>query len=699
MTRPITRSRGKQIEDSWTSEDDASEGELKKAPESLDDGDASDVETKKARSESLLQAEASDVSDVDKAESPESLDDGDASDVETKKALSDSLLQANASDVDKAEFPDSLDNGDASDVETGKALDESLLQVDASDSERARPLECLDQKKAIPPPSTRQSMRPQTLAKRNKKLEPNDKADEPLESPIQDSIPELSTRRPVYEMTTVTRNKGAEPNLFTPSQSKSITKAASADVDTQIRELQPVRKVATARRRRMVRLAAGVENTIEPRLEKQAAAKRRQPQPTTRPVFHDGIQYVQRFLGEILALAYQVTRTAVWIVSPVIKVSAAVVLAMGFIGIIIWLIFQVFFPFARSVLTASFTSAYSPICHLPGIAVLPLQFCKQANTARRAEPPGATPQTKPIGFDEVLTVQSKLEDVIASSAVRVSLPLDMKMCEGVVREMRLLVEYSSLRSRDKLLLEFNGYIETARMASDGLQRYNSHIDRTYDITLSITLWTTQMLEDVAMEQASKNALQVVNDKMWALLGYPRFTERALRRHYMLHISAVVAEIDRMLIEGRSLLALLENLEARLEDISRIAVSESNQVTVSKAEMLTQLWTILGGNSMEREDLDRRLTLLGKVEQHRKLAYAHVSGTLVQLKEIGTGFEDLRERVQAPGAFGHMSEIPLSVHIETIQRGLKRLNGIRADQKEDKDRRWQEALHLARAGVR
>lgn len=245
------------------------------------------------------------------------------------------------------------------------------------------------------------------------------------------------------------------------------------------------------------------------------------------------------------------------------------------------------------------------------------------------------------------------------------------------------------------MLEFDGFVKTARIASNKLLRYNSHIDRTCDITISITTLTKLYLEDLAIKEASKGALQLVTDKVSAQLGFPKYTEKALRRRYIKHTSAVEAEIHGMMEEAKELLAILNNLDDRLGDIHAIVVQESDQVTASKEEVLSQLWKILGGNRMERKDLERRLRLLKMVELYKRSAYAHVRGTLDKLEEIKNGLHDLQKRIEAHESSSHFSEAPLSVHIQHVESGLKKLKDARSYTKTFKEKRWKEALEQLR----
>lgn len=234
--------------------------------------------------------------------------------------------------------------------------------------------------------------------------------------------------------------------------------------------------------------------------------------------------------------------------------------------------------------------------------------------------------------------------------------------------------------RNELVLEFDGFIETARIASYDLQKYNSHIGRAVDSVLATTRWTMRVIDDIAVRDASKGALQSVTDKVLAPFGSTKFAEKALLDQYIQHTRVVEEEINKLIVEAQALLLVLNNLEDRLDVVHGIVVRESGQAMASKEEILSQLWTILGGNRGKREKIQRQLELLAEVGMYRKTAYAHVSGTILRLQEIGAGLEDLRERVGTPELLRDRSDIPLSVHIESIQSGLERLEAVRSNAK-------------------
>lgn len=231
--------------------------------------------------------------------------------------------------------------------------------------------------------------------------------------------------------------------------------------------------------------------------------------------------------------------------------------------------------------------------------------------------------------------------------------------------------------RNELVLEFDGFIETARIASYDLQRYNSHIGRAVDNILATTRWTMRALDDIAFRDSSKSAVQVfVSSSLpWIFKGVEN-TERAVVDQYIQHTRVVEDEISKLIGEAQALLLLLNNLEDRLDIIHGIVTRENGHTMESKEEILTKLWTLLGGNRDLLNKMNRHLALLGDVGKYRQNAYAHVSGTILRLQEIGAGLEDLRERVGTPELLRDRSDVPLAIHLESIQSGVERLEASR-----------------------
>lgn len=197
--------------------------------------------------------------------------------------------------------------------------------------------------------------------------------------------------------------------------------------------------------------------------------------------------------------------------------------------------------------------------------------------------------------------------------------------------------------------------------------------RAVDSVIATTRWTTRVLDGIQERDASRGAVNAfINDKLLAPFQPVKFTESILLDQYIQHTRIVEEEINKLITEAQALLLVLNNLEDRLEVIHGVATREDMHAKALKEEILSELWTMVGGNRGKLNKMDRQLNLLQQVGIYRKTAYAHVSGTILRLQAMGAGLEDLRERVGSPELLRDRLDIPLSVHIENIQKGVERL---------------------------
>ncbi|KAL9600946.1 MAG: hypothetical protein Q9219_002881 [cf. Caloplaca sp. 3 TL-2023] len=325
----------------------------------------------------------------------------------------------------------------------------------------------------------------------------------------------------------------------------------------------------------------------------------------------------------------------------------------------------------KNLLTTSVYSALTPICRIPGISFLDLPMCRTSMTDQQLyyrEEDAASVQ-----FDQVMNVQSQFESILEESAGGVSLPLDMKHSETSLRDLRTVIRYSSLPSKNELVFEFNGFIETAGIASSDLQKFNSHVGRAVDSILATARWTKRVLDGVVIEHESRGLISgFFTDRILGPFQPIRFTETTIIQQYSEHTRLVEGEIKRLIGEAQALLGVLHNLDDRLDVIHGVAVRDNLHAQGSKEEVMSHLWTMLGGNRKALGKFESQLTLLNQVNMYRQTAIAHVAGTMLKLQAMSAELEELRERVGTVEVMGERRGIPLSVHIESIELGVERL---------------------------
>jgi hypothetical protein len=203
-----------------------------------------------------------------------------------------------------------------------------------------------------------------------------------------------------------------------------------------------------------------------------------------------------------------------------------------------------------------------------------------------------------------------------------------------------------------------------------------------DQVIATTRWTSRVLDGIQDRDTTRGTINsFISNRLLAPFQPVRFTESVLLDQYIQHTRLVEEEIYKLITQAQALLSVLNNLEDRLDIINDISTRDGVHTQAMKDEVLSSLWAMVGGNRGKLKSMDRKLDLLQQVGIYRRNAMAHVSGTLLQLQAMSAGLEDLRERVGSPELLRDRVDIPLSVHIENIQRGVERLEeGRRATRK-------------------
>lgn len=354
----------------------------------------------------------------------------------------------------------------------------------------------------------------------------------------------------------------------------------------------------------------------------------------------------------------------------------------------------------QNMVTKSLFVSLSPLCRIPGMSYLNPPFCPSFMHTPAGSNGSASQQ---VEFDDLMNIQSQFEQVLEKSADGVSLPLEMKRSESSIRDLRTMVRYSDLTTRDELVYEFDGYIDTARKTASDLQKFNTHVGSAVDSVISINRWTSRYIDTLAGASAeNREATQSLLNQWAGWVFYPfqptasTFDERSLLDKYIEHTAMVSDRIAALIVEAQAVLRLLTKAEDHLSLIYDVVTRSSQSVKTRRDEILWTLWSLVGANSKKLHNLNSQLALLRQVDAQRGSAVAQVSALIVELEKIQAGLGDLRDRVAAPELVRDKA-IPLSVHIETIDRGVERLEEARTRIRAAENERIREAL--ARGGVR
>lgn len=342
----------------------------------------------------------------------------------------------------------------------------------------------------------------------------------------------------------------------------------------------------------------------------------------------------------------------------------------------------------KNIVTESISASMSPLCRLPGASLIELPFCPKIVS----DPVNRTQ----VEFDGLMSAQSDFEKVLEDSAAGVSLPMEMKRSEASVRDLRTMVKFSDLPNRHELVTEFDQYIETIRQVADDLQMFNTHVGSAVDSVISINRWTSRFIDSVAATRDANNNLM----SRWSGWIFSPFTpavfdERALLDKYVEHTALVSDKIANLIVEAQAALRQLRQAENHLELINEHVVAGGNAVRAEKSEILWTLWTLVGANTRRLHNLGAQIGLLTQIEAQRGAAVAQLVGLVHDLGDIQAKLSDLRDRVAAPELLADRADIPLSVHIETIDAGVERLEAARSRIRAEENERLQQAMARSR----
>lgn len=357
-------------------------------------------------------------------------------------------------------------------------------------------------------------------------------------------------------------------------------------------------------------------------------------------------------------------------------------------GLLVYIVIAAF-VFASGFVSNSINNALSPICRLPFTSHLAFCPSQPQEIQGNAE------------FDKLVQAQDAFQDVLASSSTGANLPLDMKRSEAGIRDLKHVVEYSSLPSRNELVFEFSGFIDTARLASQDLSKFNSRIGRAVDHILSTNRWTLSVIDGVSADEASQGSISrwIGNNlNIFAPFQPLSLSRDVLLDQYLRHTGAIEEQIQSLISEALALRDILENLDGRLDVIAGIVTRDGIKVETDKDQLFATLWTKLGGNRATVSKLKHQLQLLNDVSTYRRAAWGHVTTTLVKLQDIQHSLEDLRERVALPETVG-TDKVPLEVHIESINLGIERLENQRDASRKLEAEKYARIMDKAEAGDR
>ena len=345
---------------------------------------------------------------------------------------------------------------------------------------------------------------------------------------------------------------------------------------------------------------------------------------------------------------------------------------------------------AQNALFSRLSAALSPVCRIPGIPWVAPSLCSSPVQLNFESANAPQPE-----FEELIKIQNKFEDLLEQTGDDYAIPAFMKQSQLVMRDVREVVRYSQLRSRNELGFEFNRFIDVASQASWDLETFNSHVGRTVDKVLLTARWTQRALDDIAGLNNTRGPIGDLVSKLLTPFQPIRFTEDVILDQYIKHSDAVQYEISDLLSEAQAVFVLLRSLEQTMDSIHGIAVRDAQYAETSRDDILGLLWTKLGGNSQQVNKFDRDLKILKQISKYGETAYKNIAATILKLQAMSAEIDQLKERLVSVDPVPTRPQIPLHLHLENIQMGVQRLEEARSQTRDRRNAYSQQIMDRAR----
>ncbi|KAE9383168.1 hypothetical protein BT96DRAFT_844466 [Gymnopus androsaceus JB14] len=305
------------------------------------------------------------------------------------------------------------------------------------------------------------------------------------------------------------------------------------------------------------------------------------------------------------------------------------------------------------------TATLKPLCSIPGIQQS--RFCSANHYNATIHP----------DFPRLMDAQTiTFEQLLDNSVGGSGLSLEIKKAEMAVVDLITLVEYSELSNRQILVESLTLFTEDARLTGRGLQIFVAKVAGAVDLITAVNECAIRTLSSI-------QSLPSFSLLSFAIIQYPPppYSEKIVREAFIESMTTLSALVENLILLAEVQLMNIDRLEEHLSIIHALRVREDSAISLAKAELLGDIWTLLGGNRRMLKGYDRNLELLRGVGGVRMQAWAHITSALHLLRQLRDDMEVMEETLSRPSLTG--SHISVEVHMKSIELGVERLKESKA----------------------
>ncbi|KAI0055844.1 hypothetical protein BV25DRAFT_1921467 [Artomyces pyxidatus] len=233
-----------------------------------------------------------------------------------------------------------------------------------------------------------------------------------------------------------------------------------------------------------------------------------------------------------------------------------------------------------------------------------------------------------------------------------------------VQDLIITIQSGSIHSQEALVDQLTAFSKEAKLVSRGLQRFIIRVHGAADRILSANEHTLNLVE--ASRKSSSLALWLCTATGDKLAISSCHQLRHAKEAFRAGIQTFETSTRTLLHLAAELDAGFNRLDDRLDIIRDIVARAANLHMAEKDELLSDIWTRLGGHRKAVAELRTRAKTLNYAILYHRVAHRYVEGAHKELVAMDAQLEDLR--LFSIEALTHFGISQMEVVADTIRRG-------------------------------
>ncbi len=228
------------------------------------------------------------------------------------------------------------------------------------------------------------------------------------------------------------------------------------------------------------------------------------------------------------------------------------------------------------------------------------------------------------------------------------LVLDVMQAEILTRDLLTLVRISDLRSNATFAALLVELAEGLTKAGRVLQRFASKVrglDDRFGFGRSLQFFAYASHSIVVMKNYASNIAKVSLPSHSTTLFATWSGKRNADTDKTQTFDVLLKHVERVIVHAGPIYEVLDELEGRLGRFQKLVLFEDTSITLAKTDVLAELWTKVGGNKRQLQDLDRQLALLKELKKYRGKILVSITATIKSTTTVVHQLEGMQEYLQ------------------------------------------------------